>query len=64
MVNREMAQKYIINDKCNLIIDENIKMIYLKIGIEKFPELILIDKAKVKYSNIINKNFISETVLI
>ena len=25
MVNREIAQKYIINDKCNLIIDENIK---------------------------------------
>jgi hypothetical protein len=24
-VNREMAKKYIINGKCNLIIDENIK---------------------------------------
>ena len=41
-----------------------LKMIYLKIRIEKFPELILIDKAKVKDSNIINKNFISETVLM
>jgi hypothetical protein len=41
-----------------------LKMIFLKIGVEKFSELILINKAKVKDSNIINKNFISQTFLM